>query len=115
MEPDYTIELSSENGRVSQQTFPIILQSVAASPSNEVAVVSDEIIHSLPGFNRRIALHDFNSYEKILKIEFLSPFFHPAVTTFPVAFEIVISGAGHEPYLLQASKLYQSTYIIITS
>ena len=109
--------ITSEDDRISQQTFVMILQSVAGSPRADLGVVSNRMIHSVFATGSRIVVHDFDSYEKTKKFELhIIPYYLPKEpSSYPVAFEVVISGAEHEPYFLQASKLYQSLTVVITA
>ena len=128
-QPSYTISrpqyyhtydidmIASEDDRVSQQTFGMLLQSVAGSPRTDLGVVSDRMVHSVFATGSRIVVHSFGSYKKSQKFELhIIPFLLPKESSsYPVAFEVVISGAEHEPYFLQASKLYQSLTVVITA
>ena len=108
----YEVEIASEDERISQQNFIMIVQAVASAPSTNIGVVNNNFLDMVFGNNRRIVFPQFYSYEKTHRLHIdIEPYYLSG--TDPVAFELVISGMEHAPYFVHANNLHQSMFIII--
>ena len=122
-QPSYTVQrpafehyfenvalLTMEDNRKSEQTFNMVVEVVAASPSTSIGVVSEDVAHNLIHYGRRTVVRQMASGVTQVDIPFeLIPYDLPPQRT---AFEIVIS-SDNEPFFLPAKRFHQSTFIVI--
>lgn len=102
--------LTIEDNRESEQTFHMVVEVVAASPSPSISVVSEDMAHNLIRYGQRLIVLTMSSGDTEEDVPFeLIPYNLPPQ---PVAFEIVVSSED-EPFFLPAKKFHQSTFIII--